>query len=47
MLDRKKHYLQVALNSTPSDARDIISRLPLSDRIVIEAGTPLIKEYGA
>lgn len=47
MLDRKKHYLQVALNSTPSDARDIISKLPISDRIIIEAGTPLIKEYGA
>lgn len=46
MLDRKKKYLQVALNSTLSDARDIIDDLPVSDRILIEAGTPLIKQYG-
>ena len=46
MLDRKKKYLQLALNSTLSDARDIIDDLPVSDRILIEAGTPLIKQYG-
>lgn len=46
MLDRKKRYLQVALNSTLNEARDIISRLPASERILIEAGTPLIKSYG-
>lgn len=46
MLDRKKKYLQVALNSTLSDAREIIDDLPVSDRILIEAGTPLIKRYG-
>ncbi len=46
ILDRKKKYLQVALNSTMDEARSIIMRLPVSDRILIEAGTPLIKEYG-
>lgn len=46
MLDRKKRYLQVALNSTLDDAREIIESLPQSDRIIIEAGTPLIKRYG-
>lgn len=46
MLDRKLKYLQVALNSTLSDAASIISQLPASDRILIEAGTPLIKRYG-
>lgn len=45
-LNSKKRYLQVALNSNPHDAREIISRLPASDRIIIEAGTPLIKEAG-
>ena len=45
-LSRKKHYLQVALNSTMADAKAIISQLPKSDRILIEAGTPLIKRYG-
>ena len=46
MLDRKKRYLQVALNSTLDEARDIIAMLPKSDRIIIEAGTPLVKRYG-
>ncbi len=46
MLERKKNYLQVALNSTLDDAADIIASLPVSDRIIIEAGTPLIKSYG-
>jgi 3-keto-L-gulonate-6-phosphate decarboxylase len=46
MLNRKKHYLQIACNSTLDDARRIITKLPVSDRIIIEAGTPLIKRYG-
>lgn len=46
MLDRKKKYLQIALNSTPSEGEEIISSLPSSDRIIIEAGTPLIKAFG-
>lgn len=45
-LSNKKHYLQVAFNSTLDDARAIISILPPSERIIIEAGTPLIKRYG-
>lgn len=47
MLDRKKRYLQVALNSTLNEARNIIGQLPASDRIIIEAGTPLIKDFGS
>jgi len=47
MLSHKLHYLQIALNSTLSDARQIIEALPPSERILIEAGTPLIKEFGA
>lgn len=46
MLDRKKKYLQIALNSTPEEGEEIISQLPSSDRIIIEAGTPFIKAYG-
>mgnify|MGYP001571992324 CR=1 FL=1 len=46
MLNRKKKYLQIALNSTPEEGKEIISQLPVSDRIIIEAGTPLIKAYG-
>lgn len=47
ILNSRKKYLQVALNSTMEEARGIISQLPISDRILIEAGTPLIKAYGA
>ncbi len=46
MLDQKRRYLQIALNSTPFEGKGIISQLPSSDRIIIEAGTPLIKAYG-
>ncbi len=46
ILNRRKRYLQVAFNSTLEDARDIIAELPVSNRIIIEAGTPLIKRYG-
>lgn len=45
-LNPKKRYLQVALNSTLEEAYKIISHLPISDRIIVEAGTPLIKRYG-
>lgn len=47
MLDRKKRYLQIALNSSLDESFDIIQKLPPSDRILIEAGTPLIKSYGS
>ena len=45
-LNPKKRYLQIALNSTLEDAKKIISALPISDRIIIEAGTQFIKRYG-
>lgn len=47
MLKRRTHFLQVALNSTLEDAQGIILSLPASERILIEAGTPFIKTYGA
>jgi bifunctional enzyme Fae/Hps len=46
MLNRKKRYLQIALNSTLNEAYDIIRSLPANERILIEAGTPFIKSYG-
>ncbi len=46
MLQRRTKYLQIALNSTLNEAYQIISTLPSSPRIIIEAGTPLIKRYG-
>lgn len=46
MLNRKQKYLQIALNSNLMDAHSIINQIPLDERIIIEAGTPLIKAYG-
>lgn len=46
ILEKRKKYLQVALNSTMEQAGEIIAKLPSSERILIEAGTPLIKIYG-
>lgn len=45
-LEKRKKYLHIALNSTLEEAEEIIPQLPISDRILIEAGTPLIKIYG-
>ena len=45
-LEKRKKYLHIALNSTMQEAQNIISLLPFSDRILFEAGTPLIKTYG-
>jgi len=46
ILKINQRYLQIALNSTLDEAREIIAQLPISERILIEAGTPLIKIYG-
>jgi bifunctional enzyme Fae/Hps len=46
LLEKRKKYLHIALNNNLEEARKIISALPSSDRILIEAGTPLIKIYG-
>lgn len=46
MLNKKIRYLQIALNSTLDEAYSIIDKLPVNERILIEAGTPLIKKYG-
>ncbi len=46
MLNSRTSYLQIALNSNLHDAQNIIPRLPQNERIIIEAGTPLIKQEG-
>jgi bifunctional enzyme Fae/Hps len=47
MLDKKQRYLQIALNSDLDEAKNIINQISLDKRILIEAGTPLIKAYGS
>jgi len=40
-------YLQVALDTPDIEAaKRVVSNLPESDRIILEAGTPLLKKYG-
>ena len=46
ILQKGKKYLQVALNSTLEQAEAIIGQLPSDERVLIEAGTPLITAYG-
>lgn len=46
ILHTKKRYLQISFNTDLSSAYRVISLLPANDRIIIEAGTPLIKQYG-
>jgi len=46
MISSKKRYLQIALNSDLRQAKAVINAIPLSERIIIEAGTPLIKDFG-
>jgi len=45
-LNPRLKYLQIAFNRTLSEVESMIARLPASDRIIIEAGTPFIKNYG-
>jgi bifunctional enzyme Fae/Hps len=45
-LNSRNRYLQIALNGNLDDAQRIIGQLPASERIIIEAGTPLIKQFG-
>lgn len=46
MLNPRISYLQIAFNRSLPEVRKMISLLPESDRILIEAGTPLIKRDG-
>jgi bifunctional enzyme Fae/Hps len=46
IIKRNRKYLQIALNSTLNEAIQIVKKLPFSERILIEVGTPLIKIYG-
>lgn len=46
MLNKRYKYLQIAFNRSLFEVRSMINKLPASDRIIIEAGTPFIKRYG-
>jgi len=46
MLDNKSRYLQIAFNYDIRMVKRLLPRIPLSGRILIEAGTPYIKREG-
>lgn len=46
MLDHRKRYLQIAFNYDLAHVRRILPSMPLNDRIIIEAGTPFVKNEG-
>jgi len=46
MLEEKIRYLQIAFNGTAASALKVMPSLPVSSRILIEAGTPFIKREG-
>jgi len=46
ILQKRKKYLQIALNGSIEQARTIAAQLPASDKILVEIGTPLLKSYG-
>lgn len=46
MLNKRSKYLQIAFNRSLLEVRDMIAMLPASEKIIIEAGTPLVKRYG-
>lgn len=46
ILEKKSKYLQIAFNRSLEDVKQMIDLLPVSEKIIIEAGTPFIKRYG-
>jgi bifunctional enzyme Fae/Hps len=46
VLNKREKYLQIAFNRSLPEVQAMISLLPRSDKIIIEAGTPFIKQYG-
>lgn len=47
LLDRKERYLQIAFNYDIGLVNKMLPLIPNDDRIIIEGGTPFIKQYGA
>lgn len=45
-LNKKTRYLQLAFNHDLLTAKNVLSKINASERILIEAGTPFIKRYG-
>jgi len=46
MLNKNSSYLQIAFNNSWQEVKEMISLLPSSEKILLEAGTSFIKRYG-
>jgi 3-keto-L-gulonate-6-phosphate decarboxylase len=46
ILNSRLKYIQIAFNRSKTEVGAMIRQLPASDRILIEAGTPFVKQYG-
>lgn len=46
MLNKRLKYLQIAFNRSLDEVKGMIAMLPASEKIIVEAGTPFIKQYG-
>ncbi len=45
-IQRNKRYVQFAFNGTMQQVKRLLPKIPYDPRILIEAGTPYIKQYG-
>ncbi|MHA1532971.1 MAG: orotidine 5'-phosphate decarboxylase / HUMPS family protein [Candidatus Heimdallarchaeota archaeon] len=45
-IQRNKRYVQFAFNGTMQQVKRVLPKIPYDPRIIIEAGTPYIKQYG-
>ena len=45
-VERNKRYVQFAFNGSVNQVRRVLPQIPYDPRIIIEAGTPYIKQYG-
>ena len=45
-IERNRRYVQFAFNGTTRQVRNILPKIRYDPRILIEAGTPYIKQYG-
>ncbi|HOX30231.1 MAG TPA: orotidine 5'-phosphate decarboxylase [Candidatus Paceibacterota bacterium] len=46
LLNTRSKYLQIAFNRSLAEVQEMVSLLPPTPKIIIEAGTSLIKRYG-
>lgn len=46
-LNPRSKYLQIAFNRSLTEVNTMLYKLPASPKILIEAGTPFIKQYGS